>query len=68
MSRLPMFNTVCTVLFQPSIFNTVFMSSKSVLAENYVCLRKQLCRCYSDRPEILILYSQKFHRTNIPSS
>ena len=55
-----MFNTECTVLFQPSMFNTVFMPSKSVLAENCVCLCKQLCRCYSDRPKIVILYSQKF--------
>ena len=65
---LPMFNTECTVLFQPSMFNTVFMPSKSVLAENCVCLCKQLCRCYSDRPKILILYSQKYRRTKVPSS
>ena len=35
------------------------MPSKSVLAENCVCLRKQLCRCYIDRLKILILYGQK---------
>ena len=46
-----MLNTECTVLFQPSMFNTDFMPSKSVLAENCVCLCKQLCRCYSDRPK-----------------
>ena len=26
-----------------------FTPSESVLAENCVCLRKKLCRCYSDR-------------------
>ena len=53
--------SLCTVC-------TVFMSSKSVHAENCVCLRKQLCRCYFNRLEILILYSQKFCRAKVPSS
>ena len=44
------------------------MPSKSMLAENCVCLRKQLRRCYSDRLKTLILYSQKFRRTKVPSS
>ena len=35
------------------------MPSKSMLAEKCGCLRKQMCRCYSDRPKILILYSKK---------
>ena len=36
---LPLFNTVCTVLY----------AFKVRAAENCVCLRKQLCRCFSDR-------------------
>ena len=54
---LPLFNTVCTV----------FTPSKSVLAENCVCLCKHLYRCYSDRLKILILYGLKFRRTKVPS-
>ena len=44
------FNTVCTV----------FMPSKSELAENCVCLRKKLCRCYSDRLKYSFLTVKNF--------